>query len=94
MMSNRDRSDSKASVRSTSSRVSTKSLRTAANNKDLPKAELDAIDEEDYQFVSAFADFDVHDQPIREQLQKSLDIVNEHTVSSCPGCNTTHLARL
>ncbi|KDO19274.1 hypothetical protein SPRG_21586 [Saprolegnia parasitica CBS 223.65] len=79
MMSNRDRSDSKASVRSTSSRVSTKSLRAAANNKDLPKAELDAIDEEDYQFVSAFADFDVHDQPIREQLQKSLDIVNEHT---------------
>ncbi|OQR85262.1 hypothetical protein ACHHYP_12029 [Achlya hypogyna] len=78
MMSNRERSDSKASVRSTSSRASTKSLR-AALGKDLPKAGLDAIDEEDYQFVSAFADFDVHDQPIREQLQKSLDIVNEHT---------------
>ncbi|OQS00393.1 hypothetical protein THRCLA_05958, partial [Thraustotheca clavata] len=77
-----DRFDSRASMMSTSSKVSTSSRASTKSIrivKELPKPELDAIDEEDYQFVAGFSDFDVQDQPIREQLQKALDIVNEHT---------------
>ncbi|ETV96488.1 hypothetical protein, variant 2 [Aphanomyces invadans] len=85
MMSNRERSDSRASSSSRASNSSRRSaraseLRTTALGTSTGKApDLDAIDEEDYQFVSPFADFDAHDQPIREQLQKGLEIVNEHT---------------
>ncbi|KAF0700829.1 Aste57867_8680 [Aphanomyces stellatus] len=80
-MSNRDRSDSRASTSSrASSRVNLRATDLRTTNLGVSKApDLGAIDEEDYQFVSPFADFDAHDQPIREQLQKGLDIVNEHT---------------
>ncbi|ETV68221.1 hypothetical protein H257_15798 [Aphanomyces astaci] len=80
MLSNRERSDSRASSSSRASISSRRSARASELRTTTAKTpDLDAIDEEDYQFVSPFADFDAHDQPIREQLQKGLEIVNEHT---------------
>ncbi|CAK4616841.1 unnamed protein product [Aphanomyces euteiches] len=94
MMSNRERSDSRVSNASrASSRKSARASELRASTLVTSKTpNLDVIDEEDYQFVSPFTDFDANDQPIREQLQKGLDIVNEHTVELTP--RTTYLTVL
>eukprot|EP00644_Phytophthora_capsici_P008474 jgi/Phyca11/16424/fgenesh1_pg.PHYCAscaffold_20_\ len=76
---NRSRSDSRVSKLSrTSSRYITKGKKRKDSNA------LSTITENwnlaDDQFRSPFSEFDAQEQPIREELQRGLAIINDHTV--------------